>query len=285
MVDVAISLRGANGDTIALAETGNFVLSSGVYGFGIPTTEVRIDASAGDGGVFRNSKRGVREIDLPIVILGSDRAQVQNRLRRLARLLQDRSGPTRLIATFSDGTSLFLETHYVGGAETIYGEDAGRTWARWVVQMQAPQPYWQSANQQSFTITTGQTGRGLLPQLTKLKVSSSESLGLVTVTSAADVDVFPVWTIKGPISDLRIRSGSLGFTFAEPVLEGETITINTERGTVTDQAGANRYAILGPAPKLFPFPPGTTNIEVLGTETSVDTFISCNYALRFEVVH
>jgi phage-related protein len=285
MVDVTLSLVGSNGDTISLAANSDFILGTGAQGFGIPATAVRIEESAGDGGTWRHSKRGIRDIDLPLVIIGSDRQDVETKLRRLARLLQDKTGPTKIVANYSNGDQLFLEAHYVGGAETQFGADAGSTWCRWVIQMQAPQPYWESASNQTFTISSGNTGRGLLPQLTKMKVSSSTTLGQVSVNSSADVDVFPIWTIRGPISNLVISNGPQTFSFTEAVAPGETITIDTELGTVTDQNGTNRYPILGPAPKLFPIKPGQQVIQVNGLETTTSTYISCNYALRFEVIH
>lgn len=285
MVDVSISLIGSNGDTIILAEDGDFVLVTGVTGFGIPATMVRIDDSAGNGGVWRHTKRGVRDIDLPIVILGSSREDVEAKLRRLARLLQDRNGATRIQANYTNGDSLYLEAHYVGGAETQFGDEANIFYCRWVVQMQAPQPYWESASKQSFTVTAGNTGRGLLPQLSKMKVSSSQTLGLVSVNSTADVDVYPVWTIRGPIQSLGISNGSESFAFTVDIAAGETITIDTETNQVTDQTGANRYPILAAAPKFFPFAPGRSTIEVTGLSTTSATSISCNYALRYEVIH
>lgn len=285
MVDVTISLVGSNGDTIELAESGDFVLASGVAGFGIPATSVRIDKSAGNGGTWRHTRRGVRDVDLPIVILGSDRGDVEAKLRRLARLLQDTAGPTRIVANYSNGDALFLEAHYVGGAETQFGTDAGLEYCRWVIQMQAPQPFWESANSQSFTITGGNTGRGLLPQLTKLKVSSSQALGTVSVNSSADVEVYPVWTIRGPISNLVISNGEQSFGFNATLNAGESVTIDTEAGTVIGDNGANRYALLSSAPKLFTFPTGTTLIQVNGTGATTDTYIRCDYALRYEVIH
>ena len=285
MVDVTLSLVGANGDTISLSEDGDFILATGVQGFGIPATAVRIEESAGDGGIFRHSKRGIRDLDLPVIILGDNRQDVESKLRRLARLLQDRSGPTRIVANYSNGDELFLEAHYTGGAETQFGSDATQTFCRWVIQMQAPQPFWESANNQTFTISAGNTGRGLLPQVSKMTVSSSETLGLVSVNSNADVDVFPVWTIRGPIQNLVISNGTQSFSFTEAVAPGETITIDTEAGTVVDQTGTNRYPILGPAPKLFPFKPGQQTIQVAGIEATTQTYISCNYALRYEVIH
>lgn len=285
MVDVTLSLIGSNGDTIELADDGDFLLTTGVTGFGIPETNVRIEASAGNGGVWRFSKRGLRTVDLPIVVLGSDRADVETKLRRLARLLQDSNGPTRLLAEYSDGSSVYLDAHYTGGAETQFGEDAGLTYCRWAISLQAPQPFWESATTSSFSVTSGATGRGLLPQLTKLKVSSSQTLGVVSVNNVGDVETFPVWTILGPVDNLTISNGTQSFSYVVSVTAGQTITIDTENSTVVDDTGANLYGNLGAAPKLFSLLPGTTAVSVLGENATSATRITCTYSPRYEVVH
>lgn len=285
MVDVTISLVGSNGDTIEFADNGDFVLATGVHGFGIPATSVRIDDSAGDGGRWRHTKRGVRDLDLPIVVLGTSRADVETKLRRLARLLQTNNGATKLVANYTDGSSLFLEAHYVGGAETQFGSDATSYFCRWVIQMQAPQPYWESLTEQSFTVGSGNTGRGLLPELTKLRVSSSQTLGVVQVNNEGDVAIYPRWTIRGPITNLVISNGKLSFGFTDPILSGQTYTVDTATSEVYDETGANKYSLLSTAPKLFPLEPGDSTIEVIGIESSPDTRIACYYSPRYEVIH
>ena len=124
MVNVNYSLVGANGDTITF-DYSNFILNPDFMGFGIPPAQVRIEPSAGDGGVFRHSKRGVRDIDMQVTIVGTDNAAVQTKLRQMSRVLQDTTGPTTLRATYTTGEVLFLKVHYVGGAESRWG------WAGW----------------------------------------------------------------------------------------------------------------------------------------------------------
>jgi phage-related protein len=284
MVNVTLSLIGSNGDTIELADDGDFILTTGVSGFGIPSTSVRIEPSAGNGGVWRSSKRGVRDIDLPIMVLGTDRADVETKLRRLARLLQDSNGPTRVQANYSDGTSVYLDAHYTAGAETQFGTDAGNTYCRWAITLQAPQPFWQRTTSESFNVVAV-TGRGLLPQLSKLKVSSSQALGSITANNVGDVDTYPTWVIRGPIEGLTVTSGSSSFSYVAAIADGVTITIDTEAGTVVDDAGTNMYGSLGTAPKLFALPPGTTAMEVAGTGATTATKVTCYYSPRFEVMH
>jgi hypothetical protein len=280
---LSVSLRGANGDTIALDPSGNFVLLEGARGFGMPEAEVRIDPSAGDGGVWRSTRREIRELDLPIAILGASRSQVESRLRRLARLLQDNRGPTRIIASYLNGTELFLDAHFIGGATTQFGEDAGLTWCKWVVTLQSPEPFWRTLNETRFTI--GATGRGLLPKLTKLQLTSSQSLGEVTINNTGDVPVFPRWEIRGPVDSVVITDGTDSFSFPAGIAGGDTYTVDTATATVTDQTGANKYAELGSAPKFFPIATGSTTVQVLGENGTTDTQVRAFFAPRFEVVH
>jgi hypothetical protein len=285
VVNVTISLVGSNGDTIELADAGDFVLTTGVTGFGIPTTAVRIDDSAGDGGTWRHTKRGVRDLDLPLTVLGTDRGDVETKLRRLARLLQTTNGPTKVVANYSNGDSLFLEAHYVGGAETQFGSTANGMFCNWVIQMQAPQPYWQTLVENSFNIGSGSTGRGLLPQLTKLKVSSSQTLGVVTVNNQGDVPIQPRWVVRGPVTGLLISDGTYSFGFTDPVPAGVAYTVDTATGKVFDDAGNNAYSKLSAAPKLFSLKPGISTITVIGVDSTPDTAVTCYYSPRYEVIH
>lgn len=284
MVNVNYSLVGSNGDTIEF-DYSNYVLNPDFLGFGIPPAEVRIEASAGDGGVYRHSKKGVRDIDMSVTILGTDRADVQSKLRRLSRLLQDSSGPTQVVANYSDGSSLILEAHYVGGAESQWGSEAGLIWNRWSLSFQCPSPYWESGTTEEFTVTTGNTGRGLLPELTKLKVTSSQVFGVITVDNQGDVPAYPTWYLRGPLSNITITNGTQSFSLDDDILAGETITINTETGEVTDDLGNNRYSMLAPAPKLFRIPPGVSSVSINAVAGTSAAEARLEYSPLYEVVH
>jgi hypothetical protein len=284
LVNVNYALIGANGDTIEFDYT-NYVLNPDFMGFGVPPAQVRIENSAGDGGVFRHAKRAVRNVDLPITVLGNDRDDVQTKLRRLGKLTQNIFGPIIIEARYTDGRSLRLTGYYTGGAESQWGENGGNTWAKWTLSLQMPQPYWQSTTVEQFTITQGVSGRGLLPQLSKMKVSSSQALGSILIDNQGDVAIYPTYRIIGPVSDFEVSNNGQGFEFIEEVEDGETVFVNTETGEVYDQDNNNRYSILGPAPKLFRIPVGESTLNISGTDTTGDSRIDVYYALRFEVVH
>tara|TARA_R110000822_G_scaffold86391_6_gene201431 strand:- start:352 stop:1206 length:855 start_codon:yes stop_codon:yes gene_type:complete len=284
LVSVNFALEGANGDTIVF-DYSNYVLNPDFMGFNLPPSQVRIEESAGDGGVFRHAKRGVRNMDIPITVIGTDRADVQTKLRRLGKLLQNVYGPLTLQARYSDGVRLNMQAYYTGGAEGQWGSNGGNIWARWTLSLQAPQPYWQSNELEQFTVTQGSTGRGLLPELSKLQVSSSQAFGQIIVDNTGDVPTFPTYRVEGPITGLAVTDGVQGFSLVEPVDSGETIYVNTETGEVYDQTGANRYNILDTAPRLFRLPVGSSSVTISGTDVDDNTRIDVYYPLRYEVVH
>jgi phage-related protein len=281
---VNYSLIGANGDTIAF-DYQSYVLNPDFMGFNIPPAQVRIESSAGDGGVFRHAKRGVRTLDIPVTVLGTDRADVQTKLRRLAKLTQNTAGPLKVRANYSDGEILELETYYTGGAEGQWGSDAGMIWNSWTLSLQAPSPYWTSLDTISFVLGEEPTGRGLLPQLTKLKVSSDNILGVVTVNNQGDVPSFTKWTFLGPLLNLLVSNGSESFTIPGTIADGDTITVDTATGEVYNQDNVNSYPVLGDAPKLFSLQPGLSEITITGDDTTQGTRVAFFYAPRFEVVH
>ena len=291
MVNLAISLLGGNGDTITFDGSDGYYLTTGFSGLGIPTTDVVISNSAGDGGTWRSTRRGVRTLDLPITVVDADRATVEAKLRRLATALSDRVTAPKLLATYSDGTSYDLEVHYTGGAETTFGEDAGDTYCRWVITVQAPDPYWTSREAVTFSLAASTATRGLLAPpagtqnaLGRLIVQSSQVLGSFVVDNIGEVDAYPVWTLEGTASSVTITKGGVGFTYTEAMTSGSKIIIDTKNATVRDTAGTNKYANLSTAPKLFALPSGQSTLSITAVGSDSTTKISGYYLPRREVL-
>jgi hypothetical protein len=293
MVELSIVLIGGNNDTIQLDGSEGIFLGSGFRGTGIAPTAVRIRNSAGDGGVWQSTRRTQREFDLPLTVVGDDREAVEGMLRRLSAALSDRSKAPKLRAVYSDGTGPFdIEVHYTGGAETVWGSDAAATFCRWGITLTAPNPYWTSVNSESLFLGADPNPRGLLPRLAALPVKSSQVIGAFTVENRGDVDAFPTWTLRGPITSVTITSATgQSFSYTTAITEAQTITIDTAAGTVVDQAGVNKYGSLGASPKLFALPAGqsTVNVQAIGTSPGVAgvgaTLITCSYKPRREVIH
>lgn len=282
MVAITISLTGANNDTIVL-DGNTYTLETGLTGFGVPQPLLRIDQSAGNGGVFRLAKRDIRELDFPVLVTADNGQTVETNLRRLANILRAR---VTITADYGTGESYFLHAYLAGGADAQFGDDGNQTFARWVLQLQAPQPFWTAVQPEEFSVTTNPDVRGLLTgPLTELQVASSQAIGSVNIENPGDVEAPVVWEIRGPSTSVSVTLNGVGFSYDGALLEGETVTVDVEAGTVIDQDGINVYANLAPAPKLFYIPAGQSVVDIIATGADSETRVSGYYSPRREVIH
>ena len=293
MVDAVSYRMENNGDVIELsaASPTGYLKERGARGFGIAPTNLSIKEGALGGGRWRNTRRGPRDIDLPIVFQAENRQEIEDMMRRLTRLMSDRVTPATLYGVYPDGREVSTQFHYAGGGDHQYGADTnGRTWARWPITLRCPDPYWTARDAVSYPLRAGNVGRGLIKTggggLSRLRLSSSQAIGTITVVNSGDVEAQPVWVVKGPgdvFTATREQDGQ-SFAFETAITSLETITIDTRTKLVTDQTGANRYADLGVAPKLFTIPPGESLITAQMTNATSDTLISLYFQPRQELV-
>lgn len=285
MVNVVLSLIGSNGDEIVFDNDSDFLLTEGLTGIGIPETVVNFAESASDGGVWRFTKRGIREIDLPLTIFGASRSALEANLRRLSNAMQDRRGATTLRASYSNGEVWELQDgHYVAGANTVV-ENSGN-WTRWVVTMQFANPFWIRQRSESFSLGTGGANRSLIPTLAEMEITGSQVIGDITIENVGDVDAYPVWKFRGPVDSVTVTSqDGLSFSYDAIIPLGSEITIDTSKGTVVDENGVNKYANLAASPKLFTLPAGTSEVSIEAVGSDQDTLVSLYYQPRKEVVH
>jgi hypothetical protein len=284
-----LTLIGSNGDIIPLQLTAtDYAALDGASGFGIPPKALTVAEGAGDGGVVRYTRATVRDIDIPVGIFGTSRGEVLDRQRRLASALRVRPGrpPVLLQYTLESGDVYQIPVWYVTGAETQIGADGRGYFCRWVLTLRCPDPFWTSVQETPFlVIAPGATTRGLLPKLARLQLSESSVLGAVEISNPGDVPADLTWEITGPGGPFTATAETgESFTINE-IGDGETITVDTRTGAVTDQVGANRYATLGPAPKLFRLPEGTTTVEILLQDATISSRVVGRYRARREVVY
>lgn len=264
-----------------------YLKTVGRKGFHVaPTTLIKRQGAAG-GQRWRRTRRGGRVIDLPVTILGDDRNDTEQKLRALVRLMQDDISAPRLVGTYPSGERLYAEFHYSAGADASYGTDTnGRTFCTWPLTLECDSPYWTSERQVQYSIGPANAGRGLLPKLSRLQVSSSQTLGTVQIENPGDVDAYPVWTLRGPgdAGFKATRFDGQSFQFNAALTASDIITIDTLKKTVTDQNGNNRYADLAGSPKLFSVPKGTSTLSVIMTGTTSASLISLYFNPRQELV-
>jgi len=268
MTTVNISLIGANGDEIVLgtdaAET-DFILGKTVAGFGLTGLSVNIVEGAGDGGKYLSTRRLARDVDLPIYVIGADRTEIELKLRRLGKLLSDRSGATRILATFSDATEYYLDGYLISGGDVTYGDTAGKDYALWAIQLRCPQPYWTSTT--ATTITLYDT------EMTD-----------VSIVNNGDIDTPLTLTITGEVTDVQFTNINGSILYEDIISSGEVITIDCLNATVKNAFDVNKYSSLGPAPKMITVPSGTSTLQIDATTPMVGSSIVITFYERRELI-
>lgn len=261
---------------------------SGVTGLGLPPVAVNWIEGAGDGATFRGERIQPRDVDIPLYVRAPDRGQLEVTIARLAKIL------TREVTLWwveDDGEQWGLTCHRMGGGVYIYGKDTlGETELQTVVTLRAGKPFWTARYPMQRVIVSSNAGRGLLKgttSLAQLRTSGSSANGSILFENPGDASAFPVWTVEGPIAgdathDALLVASPTGeqFIWDGTLTTGQTLTIDTERARVFDQSGANRYADLLPAPRLWPIPPGDSQATVVAFGTSSATRITATWFPR-----
>ncbi|MFH8414353.1 phage distal tail protein [Streptomyces collinus] len=270
-------------DTIDLGEIEEhgigFQAKAGVTGLGLPPVSVQWLEGAGDGAAFRGTRVQTRDIDIPIEILALDRADLQKRVTRLAVVL---AGGCSLALEDDDGTRWSTEVWRVGGGEYTYGVNSvGDRDFETVITLRAGDPYFTSSAQQVRTISGATPTNPFLSSLAAMPVAPSQAIGSINLYNAGDVAAYPVWEVRGPGDQFTATSpkGEV-LKWNGTLAAGEKLIIDTQRGTVLDGTGANRYDLLDTAPRFWSVEPGESTAGASLLNTTSASQITCSWYPR-----
>ena len=274
-----------NLDDVLNVGTGAQALS-GATGLGLPEVAAQWIEGAGDGAVYRGSRLRSRNIDLPIHLLGTSRARLQELLARLEMMLAD--GEVQLRWYDDDGTYWSTAVAWQGGGSWTYGQDTtGERDLTTVITLRAASPYWTYSVSSFERVQNAGSGRGLLNgPLTKMRISASQAIGTMRLNNnLATAPSYPVWTVVGPGVDFVARS-ALGqqLRWTGTLAAGERLILDARKGTAVDGTGANRYSQLDTAPKFWPVPRGTSVCTASMDGTTTASSITCSWQPRRRVV-
>lgn len=206
---------------------------AGLTGAGLPPVSVQWSEGAGDGATYRGKRVLPRDMDIPLFVSSPTRAGLRSVVKRLSRILADEATLTLTDSVSGEWT---LKVVRVGGGDFIYGPDTdGEHDLAFAVTLRAGQPFW--------TSTTATSVQKL--GATQLSTPS------VALYNNGSHDCPVLWEIRGPGKNLEIAApGGVGLKWNGTLANGETIFIDTEKGTVVDGLGANRYAELAQSPRF-----------------------------------
>ena len=175
---------------------------AGMTGQGLPPVSAQWFEGAGDGATWRGSRVLSRDVDLPLLFEADDADQVQGLLSTLAQVLDPRTGQARLTLTRA-GQSWWTDVVRVGGGTWTSGgsETDGQTWVATLITLRSGDPFWTRDDAESFEVRVTSAGRGLLPKLSRLRLTSSQAMGTRTVENDGDAVAYPRWVATGPGSN------------------------------------------------------------------------------------
>ena len=246
---------------------------AGLTGLGLPP--VSLTTSDSQEGVRRRNKRvQPRAIDLPLNITASSRDELRATLSKLALITQDQC-VLRLCEGSEGVGGIALPSEYwyvvvdrAGGGGYSYGVDTrGDTEVNLVITLQAHRPYWERGGDKALLESTAATQTW-------------------TVASGGDAPAKPVWTLQGPATAFSATCSQTGATFSwsGSIAAGESRIFDTDAGTVVGGGGTNRYAELGPAPRLWPLPPGNSSATTVVLGSGSGTKVSLAWRPRRNMV-
>lgn len=255
---------------------------AGVTGLGLPSVVPQWLEGAGDGATYRGRRVLPRDIDLPVYVDGGDREGLKDYMSQLALVLSDVS-TLRFIE--DDNTSWSTDIVRTGGGGYVYGVDTtGEHNLLTVLTVRAGDPFWTHSVASNQRIDNSSGGRGVLGSgvsLVNMRVSKSRAIGTMDFENIGDADAYPIWTVHGPGQNfLAIGPDDKTFKWNGTLGANDVLTIDTKQGLVFDQAGANRYAELDPAPKFWTIPPGTSQAVASLDNASSASFIRCTWRPR-----
>lgn len=117
---------------------------------------------------------------------------------------------------------------------------------------------------------------------------ADDPASLTTITNTGDVEAWPVWTIVGPMTQLRAWNQTLGTRFALTYNLGEqqTITITTDQPTVRGPGDANLSKFIDwfntAGTELWPLADGANVIGLQVDGASASTRVQMSFVPRFD---
>ncbi|MGA5019246.1 phage tail family protein [Streptomyces griseoincarnatus] len=258
-----------------------FQALAGATGLGLPQLSVQWLEGAGDGAAYRGRRVLPRDIDLPLDIVGRNRAHLSELVTRLARALADESGLT-LTHIDSAGGRWSTPVAWIGGGEMDAG--AGSRDVQTVITLRAPSPYFLAESPQTVPIG-GQTAGAFLSSMSSMPLAPSQAIGEIQLSNEGDVNAFPVWEVTGPGDNFKaISPAGRTLHWTGTLAAGEKLIVDMGAGTVKSGTGVNRYAALAAAPHFWSIPPGSSTATASLLNTTTASKIVCSWRPRKWVV-
>lgn len=234
------------------------------------------------GSVLRSVRYAARSVVVPVLLDGSTSLDYRTTLRSIARSLNPLRGDGKLVATTDLGVRE-LPCRYLDGMG--FGEEYP-THGMASLMFKAFDPFWQDAEDTtaSYEYAAGDAG-SWFPMSFPMTLLESQVFASPIIDNTGDVEAWPVWTVRGPMSDLVLANDTTGesLTLAHTVAANHTVIIDTRQSVKSAELNGtvNLYPYLDRSSSLWALQPGENELSVEVGGATVDTLVTLAYRRRW----
>lgn len=280
--DVEVISLASSGTCIDLNDAaGGQVMAQRVRGTGISQMNHRVsDTPLADGQVLLSSKTQPRTVVAELLIKGvSTIAEVTTLRRTVQRALNPRRGEG--VLTYAPvGERLYEIDAIVGQSGAPFDEEIGRVAVQPRIPFLCNDPAWRDIVEQLDTEDSAGDGSAF-PSDFPTDFLAGEWF---TVENEGDLDVWPVVTIDGPVTDPFIKNVTTGRTFALSVsiAAGYSVVVDMDARTVLRSDGENLMPYRTAESQMWALQPGDNTIEAgFGSASSLPVHFEVAHAPQF----
>lgn len=239
-----------------------------------------------DGAIFEYIRAKATQFDLPLLIRGLDKADLQTRHRYLIKMLNPLLGEGQIRYTGFDGIQRYINCRCLDG---LRGNDKpslfGKNFMVMTLTFLATDPFWYEMSEQEHTFTQNYDNGSFFPFF-PLILNTSNIFSSDTIANAGDIKFYPTWIITGPGGDpIVLRNVTTGekIEIDYDLSAGEVIYIDASIGekTVKDADDVNFREYVSRESTIWGLEAGNNLVQVEMNNTDNDTEVKMSYRRKY----
>jgi phage-related protein len=235
-----------------------------------------------DGAFYRRSKTLPRELDLDLIVWGSNRSELFQRVRQLTNALNVYKGMGKIRFISPDNVDRYISCLYKEGLGGSEGEDGGVSWRKITLVFRCFDPYFYGS--ETTEVFQLDENPPMWFPFFPLNLGGDAVVSQIQIDNTGDVKTFPVWTIHGPGDDPKMTNLTTGevLTISGVTLdENQTITIDTKSRQITLDDNINLLPLLAWGSTFWTLEPGVNQVKIEMANATADSSIQLAYSPRY----
>lgn len=274
--------RGEESFTLGTESDSDVLHLHGSTGLGLaPIAHNLTERIGASGSIHRGVRYEARELFIPLLIYKETYAEATEVRRKLYRFLAPHLGPVEVrVADPATDTSRGIFGYLKDGLSGDFGSGFHGNWQTLGLTFICPDPWWLGEPRMlSFKVNPG-TKPFLSRTVPFFPVILAQSTikGEFSLEIQGDDPVFPVWEVLGAGQDLTLsNSKGESFTVLHTLREGESLSIDTERKTLTPDL----WEKVPLTSQMFRLEPGFNTLSVSMVGATEQTTVRAIYRERY----